>query len=199
MEPIVHSTMDNYVMEDFKTLSIVLCGIGDPHNLGSILRSAYFCGVDKVYTVNCTFEGMKNEPFLKSTAPLSPVVSKSSSGVLELFQPVHINDSIEFIRTMQSKGCTIVGSGIKSESIQDVQSYDSKSKENENETKKRHLLIIGNEGFGIPNYLSKMCDKWIYLQPGRDLDSDVDSLNVSVATALLINSMKNLKINSNLQ
>ena len=51
------------------------------------------------------------------------------------------------------------------------------------------LLLIGNEGFGIPANLSSLCDRWIHLKPGRQLDTDVDSLNVSVATALIINSM----------
>ena len=63
---------------------------------------------------------------------------------------------------------------------------DKSSKSNLNS----QMLIIGNEGFGIPNTLSDLCDNWIYLKPGRNIDPDVDSLNVSVATALLINSIK---------
>ena len=173
----------------------MLCAIGDPHNLGSILRSSYFCGVEKVFTSDCIFENVRSQPFLKSTAPLTPVVSKSSSGVLELFQPVHINDPINFIKSLKCKGCTIVGSGIKSDSLNKecVQSRYLETQELASGAK-QSLLIVGNEGFGIPTNLSTMCDKWVYLKPGRELDSDIDSLNVSVATALLINSLKNLSV-----
>ena len=176
----------------------MLCGIGDPHNLGSILRSSYFCGVDKVFTVDCIFEGIKTEPFIKSSAPLSPVVSKASSGVLEIFQPIHVNDATQFIKTLQCKGFSIVGSGINSDlsSKDNVQNRDTNVEKSGREAEISQLLIIGNEGFGIPNNISKLCDKWIYLRPGRELDSDVDSLNVSVATALLINSMQNLNLDS---
>ena len=175
----------------------MLCAIGDPHNLGSILRSSYFCGVEKVFTTDCKFENVKSEPFLKSTAPLTPVVSKSSSGVLELFQPVHINDPIKFIKSMKCKGYTIVGSGIKNDCSSTDCVHDNSETLKTGSGMKRSLLIVGNEGFGIPINISTICDKWIYLEPGRVLDSDIDSLNVSVATALLVNSIKNLSVMTN--
>ena len=146
-----------------------------------------------MFTVDCIFEGIKTEPFIKSSAPLSPVVSKASSGVLEIFQPIHVNDATQFIKALQCKGISIVGSGINSDpsSKDNVQDCNTNVEKSDHEAEKSQLLIIGNEGFGIPNNISKLCDKWIYLRPGRELDSDVDSLNVSVATALLINSMQN--------
>ena len=178
-----------------------MCSIGDPHNLGSIIRSSYFCGVDKVFTTDNIFEGLSSEPFLKSTAPLSPVVSKSSCGVLEIFQPVHIKDPIQFISTLQREGCSIIGSGTKNAFLNNdkVHNHDKNIKTPCTKSVKSQLLVIGNEGFGIPKNISNLCDEWIYLQPGRELDSDVDSLNVSVATALLINSMKSLNTYSSMQ
>ena len=175
-------------------LSLLLCAVGDPHNLGAILRSSYYLGVDKVFTTNCSYSDLNDNLFSKSTAPLSPVVSKSSSGVLEIFQPIHVHDPKYFVELKKSKGWTILGScmenpknmlGTANDKSHDF-ACDKSSKSNLNS----QMLIIGNEGFGIPNTLSDLCDNWIYLKPGRNIDPDVDSLNVSVATALLINSIK---------
>ena len=89
----------------------------------------------------------------------------------------------------KDQGWEILGSGMGSneKNINDCKSYNNLNIENSQMPK---LLLIGNEGFGIPTVLSELCNSWIYLQSGRNLDPDVDSLNVSVATALLINSLK---------
>ena len=169
----------------------MLCAISDPHNLGAILRTSYYLGVDNIFITDCEFNNNTGGSFLKSNSPLTPVASKASSGVLEIFQPLHIDDPEHFIEIKKSEGYRIIGSGlqhdgnIKKEQI---------SAENINDGKpdgsgRARLLLIGNEGFGIPTNLSNQCDDWIHLKPGRKLDPDVDSLNVSVATALIINSM----------
>ncbi|KAF7664961.1 hypothetical protein LDENG_00158830 [Lucifuga dentata] len=53
-------------------LWLVLDGVQDPMNLGAILRSAYFLGVDRVASS------------LHHSCPLTPVVSKASSGAMEV-------------------------------------------------------------------------------------------------------------------
>ncbi|XP_054898908.1 rRNA methyltransferase 1, mitochondrial [Poeciliopsis prolifica] len=63
-------------------LWLVLERIQDPMNLGAILRSAYFLGVDRVIST------------LRHSCPLSPVVSKASSGVMEAMR-VYGCDSLE--------------------------------------------------------------------------------------------------------
>lgn len=51
---------------------------------------------------------------------------------------------------------------------------------------KSKILLIGNEGFGVPDSLMTLCDSRMSLSPGRKLHDRIDSLNVSVATALMI-------------
>ena len=96
--------------EKLNSLCVLLCSIGDPHNLGAILRTAYFLGVQKVYTTNCNFIDDSGNSFLKSTCPLTPVVSKSSCGVLEIYRPVHIDDAKTFIEMRKGRGWEILGS-----------------------------------------------------------------------------------------
>ena len=181
----------NKCSENSNSLSMLLCAISDPHNLGAILRSAYYLGVDNIFTTDCEFKNMNGDSFLKSNAPLTPVVSKASSGVLEIFQPVHVNDPKNFIEIKKSEGYTIIGSGLGNNGNTET---EQKSTENisdgkPDESGRARFLLIGNEGVGIPANLSSLCDRWIHLKPGRQLDTDVDSLNVSVATALIINSI----------
>ena len=48
--------------------------------------------------------------------------------------------------------------------------------------KKCFALIMGNEGRGVDSEILDMCDKYIYIE----LDKEVESLNVAVATSILL-------------
>ena len=143
-----------------------MTGIRDPMNLGAILRSAYYLGVDKVLVC-------PEYP----TSILTATVSKASSGVLEIFPPYTVNFGVErYLGTRVAKGwrvlCADVG-GVGGEPVLD----------------KPTILIVGAEGAGIPETLKSLCSEFVHLPPGRKLHPEVDSLNVSVATALLIDKI----------
>ena len=55
-----------------------------------------------------------------------------------------------------------------------------------NNQQKDKILIVGNEGEGLPESITKYCNDLLVIPPGRQLHPLVDSLNVSVATALLL-------------
>lgn len=59
----------------------------DPQNVGALLRSSYFLGVDKIVVS------------AKNSAPLSPVVSKASSGSLELMDIYSTENMMRFWMT----------------------------------------------------------------------------------------------------
>ena len=186
--------MSSECIKNVKAFAILLCGIGHPQNIGAILRSSYYLGVDRVYTTNCRFIDSNGNSILKSSAPLTPSVSKASSGVLEIFQPTHLNDPEKFVDFVKSRGWFVIGSGIQKQGAILKNEISTQSEDNVNTNKpgcyqNPQLLVIGNEGFGIPQKIGDMCDRWINIEPGRTIDPDVDSLNVSVACALLINSL----------
>ena len=52
--------------------------------------------------------------------------------------------------------------------------------------KNRRLLVVGNEGEGLTPSIIEKCNVFENISPGRRLHPYVDSLNVSVATALLV-------------
>ncbi|KAG7905255.1 hypothetical protein KL925_005328 [Ogataea polymorpha] len=156
-------------------LALYIDEISDPHNMGAILRSAYFLGVD------CVVVSERN------CAPLSPVVSKTSSGALE-FLPIYSSQKpLRFFEESRANGWTIISSVAPSES------GGTSSKQIDADTLKGQLqkgpcmLVVGSEGQGIRTSLLQRSDFLVSLNSGRaDLDESVDSLNASVATALLL-------------
>ncbi|XP_060146337.1 rRNA methyltransferase 1, mitochondrial isoform X2 [Globicephala melas] len=73
--------------DDPQQLWLVLEGLQDPRNLGAVLRSAHFLGVDKVITSR------------RNSCPLSPVVSKASAGAMEVMDVFSTDDLAGFLQT----------------------------------------------------------------------------------------------------
>jgi 21S rRNA (GM2251-2'-O)-methyltransferase len=75
---------------------LVLDEVWDPQNFGALLRTSHYLGCDKV--VVCA----------KNSAPLSPVVSKASSGSLEVMDIYSTNNLMKFIDKSQEKGWQVI-------------------------------------------------------------------------------------------
>ncbi|MEE6526004.1 hypothetical protein FKM82_026368, partial [Ascaphus truei] len=90
--------LENEVMDEKKpVLYLALHGIHDPMNLGAVLRSAYFLGVDKVVISK------------KNSCPLTPVVSKASAGVMEVSEVYGTDDLQAFLQTKREDGWQVLG------------------------------------------------------------------------------------------
>ncbi|KAG7692211.1 hypothetical protein KL949_005045 [Ogataea haglerorum] len=149
--------------------------ISDPHNMGAIIRSAYFLGVD------CVVVSERN------CAPLSPVVSKTSSGALE-FLPIYSSQKpLRFFEESRSNGWTIISSvALTSGSQFGSKTIDADALKEQLQNGPC-MLVVGSEGQGIRTSLLQRSDFLVSLKSSRaDLDDSVDSLNASVATALLL-------------
>ncbi|XP_030648845.1 rRNA methyltransferase 1, mitochondrial [Chanos chanos] len=154
-------------------LWLVLDSIQDPMNLGAILRSAYFLGVDRVVSS------------LRNSCPLTPVVSKASSGVMEIMGVYGQNSLEDMVKVKAQEGWHIVGTvGFEAE--------DSAAPTlpcHEFRMTKPTLLLMGGEGVGLSPELRQTCDVLLTIPPRRDLHPAVESLNVSVATGILLHSL----------
>jgi len=165
-----------YVDSDIDRLWLLLCSIGDPYNLGAIVRSAYFLGVERIFTCSpydCS----------QSSSPLSPVASRASAGALEIFTPKVIRHPEEFLERLEQNGWDIIGSTIDPQKREQLSNFQDSSN---NQRRKSKILLIGNEGEGVAKSLLDKCNSYTCLQPRLNINTLVDSLNVSVATALLI-------------
>ncbi|PUU74973.1 Alpha/beta knot methyltransferase [Tuber borchii] len=153
---------------------LMLDEISDPGNMGAILRSAYFLGVDAVTitTRNC--------------ARLSPVCLKASAGAAELLPIFEHAKSERMITQSTENGWTVYAAippPTKNQARRDRYVYASEVTKAVKEGPV--VLLVGSEGEGLRPFLKKLAKFCVSLDKGSGTDSLVDSLNVSVATALL--------------
>ena len=141
-------------------LIVVLDQIEDPHNLGAIIRN---CGFFDVTAVVLSKD---------HSCGLTPVVSKSSSGVAEWLTVISTTNLTRFIQKKKSEGYWIVG--LAEEYNQTLSKLDRDEP---------LILVLGNEGRGIRPLIRKQCD-WLVSIAGNP---KVSSLNVSNAAAIALN------------
>lgn len=159
---------------------ILLHRIQDPMNFGAILRSCYFLGVDRVIFSQ------------EHSAPLNPVVSKSSSGAMEIV-PISATRTeqtlVQMIKTEKKNGWKLIGS-VGQEDVGST-SFDSAIPIEQFDATGPTILMIGNEGSGLSDRMLKLCDNLVTIKPKQSNSHPcVDSLNVSVATGILLHSLK---------
>lgn len=149
-------------------LWLVLDEVMDPQNFGAALRSAYFLGASGVLTCH------------RNSAPLSPVVSKASAGAMEAM-PVHSAQNLpRTLAAAAAAGWQVIGATSDPTSINCLDVSVSQPT----------LLVLGNEGVGLRTTVRNVCQTLVKVDTGHVTDPDsVDSLNVSVATGILLHQL----------
>ncbi|XP_003741809.1 rRNA methyltransferase 1, mitochondrial [Galendromus occidentalis] len=153
--------------DDSGRLLVYMDRIMDPMNMGAVIRTCVFLGVDAILV-----------PKMESCA-LSTTVSKASSGALECATICTVESPLEFMTFVKKLNWDIVGSD------SDCQPY------NEFEvTPRNRLLILGNEGHGVNQDLVEFFTETVSV-PG--VTNRVGSLNVSVTSGILLSHFTKLK------
>lgn len=164
-------------------LWVLLSGVLDPMNMGAILRSCLYFNVDNVITSGC--------------APMTPVLSKASSGAAEILQVYSTNDPVILLQYLLENDWDVVGT------VAADQETVNKTTETgdicDMRTTKPLLVVFGSEGSGIPDDQLNLCSKLVTIKPQpsnfrrdsremllRDL---VGNLNVSTATAVILHEL----------
>lgn len=156
-------------------VGVLLDNIVDPHNLGAIVRSAYFLGADFVVATQ------------QDSAKASPTVAKASSGALECLPFYRVGSPTEFIKESQlpeNGGWTFVTAHCADGQDKTLPLADLPSLAANSPT----VLVVGNEGAG-PRAAVRAASDYLVEIPNRRSGEVIESLNVSVATALLLNQM----------
>lgn len=138
---------------------IILDELEDPHNLGSILRTADATGVHGVII-----------PKHRSVG-LTATVAKTSAGAIEYIPVVRVTNIADTIEELKERDVWIVGTG--SSVTDDYRTLDGET---------AIALVIGNEGKGLSRLVKEKCD-WLISLP---MIGHVSSLNASVACSLLL-------------
>ncbi|NWT81300.1 MRM1 methyltransferase, partial [Lanius ludovicianus] len=154
-------------------LWLVLEHIQDPMNMGALLRSAYFLGVDRVVASR------------SNSCPLTPIVSKASAGVVEVFDVYGTDDLQGFLKAKSAEGWEVVGTVTRPGDVEDVPVINC----SEFRWDKPIIVVIGSEGEGLSRETQLQCQRMLAIPPGRALHPGIDSLNVSVAAGILLHSI----------
>jgi 23S rRNA (guanosine2251-2'-O)-methyltransferase len=149
--------------QDFfeKEFIVVLAGLTDVGNIGAIIRSAYALGVDGI--IVCGIKKLNLEPVLRT----------STGALFDL--PLAIEHNIHNVLNdfkmsgFQSYGADMGGTDIRKVVV-----------------KRKRLLVLGNEGEGLTHRVVTKLDNVVSIAMAHDFDS----LNVSVAGAILMDRMR---------
>ena len=138
---------------------ILLDEIEDPHNLGSILRTADATGAHGVIIPK------------RRAVGLTGTVAKASTGAIEYVPVVRVTNMSQTIDELKKRGVWILGTDANGQ--QDYREIDGNMSLG---------VVIGSEGKGISRIVKEKCDFLVRLpMVGR-----VTSLNASVAAGLLM-------------
>ena len=154
-----YSQLSDIIKDKPYPLIVLLDGVEDPHNFGAIIRTCEAVGVDGIIILN------------KRSVKVNPTVIKTSVGAIDNMQIVEVNNLSRAIKELKDKGYWIVGTDFKNS--QDYRRIDYKMPT---------VLIVGSEGKGMSRLVRESCD-FIAEIP---MIGKVNSLNVSVATAVML-------------
>lgn len=137
---------------------LILDSLEDPHNFGSILRTADATGVDGVIIPKHRAVG------------ITPIVVKTSTGAVEHVPIARVTNLQQTISQLKEQGFWIFGTDMQGVNYRDWNASGSVA------------LIIGNEGKGMAPGLKKEVDQMLTIP----MTGHVQSLNASVAASLLM-------------
>ena len=144
---------------------LLLDGIQDPGNLGTIIRSSVAFGIDTIILSQDTVD-LYNDKVIRAT-----------EGFL-FKQSILRKDSKEILPLLKEKKYSIFGTKVDGgNSIKSVTYPD------------KFVLVMGNEGNGISKNVLALCDTYLYIP----MQKEVESLNVGVATSIILYEMERNK------
>jgi 23S rRNA (guanosine2251-2'-O)-methyltransferase len=142
---------------------LVLDGLTDVRNIGSIVRTAYGLGVDAI--VVC---GIKNLNLA--------TIARTSSGALFDMPIVLMHNVLDVVNELNQVNFTTIGASLQGIDIRELKLQN----------KNNIALFLGNEASGLSNKILKKLNTKVSI----GMSNNFDSLNVAVATGILIHRLK---------
>ncbi len=143
---------------DPKGLYLLLDGIQDPGNLGSILRTADWFGIDAVFASPDTVDLFNPKALMAAMGS----IARLGITYLPLAELVAENVSLSLYGTL------LDGTNIY-----------------ETQLTQAGMIVLGNEGTGLSDEMRRLVDKPLFIPPYR-VESHAESLNVGAAAAIVM-------------
>lgn len=138
---------------------VIICDkITDPHNLGSIIRTANCAGVDGIIIPK------------RNSVGLNAIVAKTSAGAVEYTPVAKVTNIANTIDELKKQGFWIAGADMDGQAM-----YKT-------DLKGALGLVIGSEGEGISRLVKEKCDFIVNIP----MMGEINSLNASVAAGILM-------------
>ena len=138
---------------------LILDGIEDPHNLGSIIRTAETAGVHGVIIPK------------RRSASVNSTVAKVSAGAVEHMRIARVNNINETIKYLKEKDLWIYGTDINADKFYYEEDFLSGVG-----------IVIGSEGFGMSKLVKENCDFLVKIP----MKGKITSLNASVSAGIVM-------------
>ena len=144
---------------DHAPLIVILDGLKDAYNLGSLLRISDAAGVDGIII-----------PKHRSIG-LDSLVAKASAGAIEYVPVARVTNIAQTIRDLKDQGIWVCGTDASATTMYDKADYSGSM-----------AIVIGSEGEGMRSLVRESCDFLVSIPMG----GHVNSLNAAVAAGIVI-------------
>ncbi|MGM9877458.1 MAG: TrmH family RNA methyltransferase [Bacilli bacterium] len=137
---------------------VLLDGVQDPGNAGTIIRNCVAFGVDSIV-------------FSKdSVSPYNEKVLRSTGGMI--YNINIIIDEIEnIVEKIKEKNIKLIGTSLSlSKKLEQIEKYEE------------YAIIFGNEGNGVSKKILDLCDDIVRI----DMENKCESLNVGVSSGIIL-------------
>ena len=138
---------------------VILDGIEDTHNLGSIIRTAETAGVHGVIIPK------------RRAASVNSTVNKTSSGAVNFMKIARVNNLVDTIKYLKDNDVWVYGTDISATKMY----YDEDMTGNV-------AIVIGSEGFGMSRLVKENCDFLVKIP----MKGKVTSLNAAVSAGIVM-------------
>ena len=155
----VYDIIEEAKQKQEKPFILILDGIEDPHNLGSIIRTAETAGVHGIII-----------PKRKSVA-VNSTVYKVSAGAVEHMKIARVNNLNETIKYLKENNIWICGTDMDAKNYYYNEKFDGPI-----------AIVIGSEGFGMSRLVKENCDFLVKIP----MKGKITSLNASVSAGIVM-------------
>ena len=142
-----------------KPFILILDGIEDPHNLGSIIRTAETAGVHGIIIPK------------RRAATVNSTVYKVSAGAVEHMKIARVNNLNETIKYLKDNDVWICGTDMDARNYYYNEKFDGPI-----------AIVIGSEGFGMSRLVKENCDFLVKIP----MKGKITSLNASVSAGIVM-------------
>ncbi len=142
-----------------KPFILILDGIEDPHNLGSIIRTAETAGVHGIIIPK------------RRACGVNSTVAKVSAGAVEYMKVARVNNINDAIEELKENDVWICGTDMEAKKYYNEEDYTGGIG-----------IVIGSEGFGMSRLVKENCDFLVKIP----MKGKITSLNASVSAGIVM-------------